>query len=443
VVANAMGPNQLDDDLRTRLVQLETRIETSFVEHRGRVAGRPVSDNDIEQILLRSDDVAERRDAWEASKSVGAAVGADLLDLVRLRNDAANRLGFRDHYELALRFGELDEERLFATLDSVAAATEEPFRAWKAELDDRLAARFGCTPDDLRPWHYDDPFFQEPPVSGRLSLDEQFATADLEGLTVRTFDGLGLDVRPALERSDLYERERKNQHAFCLSVDRDGDVRVLSNNVPNERWMGTMLHEFGHATYDLEIDRTLPFLLREPAHMLLTEAVAMLFGRLVRDPAWLRTVAGVDGDLEGLARQAADAQRAGMLVFARWVLVMTHFERSLYREPDADQDARWWDLVNRYQLLVPPGGPPGAWASKIHLTVAPVYYQNYLYGELVASQVSGALAGHAGGLVDRPEAGAWLRERLFQPGTSMRWDRLLAQATGEELDARHFVNEFV
>ena len=32
--------------------------------------------------------------------------------------------------------------------------------------------------------------------------------------------------------------------------------------------------------------------------------------------------------------------------------------------------------------------PAPDWAAKIHLTVAPVYYQNYLYGELFASQLA-------------------------------------------------------
>ena len=61
--------------------------------------------------------------------------------------------------------------------------------------------------------------------------------ADLEELTVRTFDGMGLDVRGVVARSDLDPRPGKVQHAFCIDVDRDGDVRVLSNNVA-ERALG-------------------------------------------------------------------------------------------------------------------------------------------------------------------------------------------------------------
>ena len=125
-------------------------------------------------------------------------------------------------------------------------------------------------------------------------------------------------------------------------------------------------------------------------------------------------------------------------MFARWVLVMTNFERGLYADPDADHDARWWDLVERYQLVRrPPGRTAPDWAAKIHLAVAPVYYQNYLYGELVASQVEAALRREHGGIVDREAVGRTLVERLFRPGASRRWDSLVESATGEPLTPSH------
>jgi hypothetical protein len=38
-----------------------------------------------------------------------------------------------------------------------------------------------------------------------------------------------------------------------------------------------------------------------------------------------------------------------------------------------------------------------------------------------------------GGIIDRSEAGALLRERLFAPGQSVRWDRLVEDASGAPL----------
>ncbi|MCA1731856.1 MAG: peptidase M3A and M3B thimet/oligopeptidase F, partial [Actinobacteria bacterium] len=99
--------------------------------------------------------------------------------------------------------------------------------------------------------------------------DRFFQDRDLEALTRKTYDNLGLEVRGVLAKSDLYERVGKDQHAFCLRVGRSYpyDLRVLANIRPDSYWMNTMLHEFGHAVYDKYINPSLPYLLRTVAHI--------------------------------------------------------------------------------------------------------------------------------------------------------------------------------
>jgi peptidyl-dipeptidase A len=113
---------------------------------------------------------------------------------------------------------------------------------------------------------------------------------------------------------------------------------------------------------------------------------------------------------------------------------MTGFERILYEDPDGDLDGAWWELVARHQLITPPEGRQAPdWAAKIHIAVAPVYYHTYLYGSIVAYQLADALRNAVGGIVDRPEAGTVLGEKLYAPGMSIRWDRLVEQASGAPL----------
>ena len=153
-----------------------------------------MDDNQIKEILRASEDVAERREAWEASKTIGAAVADDVRELARLRNEAARSLGYRDWFALAVATSEMDESRLFATLDECDALTAEPFAAWKAATDARLAERFGCGVSDLAPWHYEDPFFQEVPAAGGVDLTHVFGEADVVALARETFDGIGLET---------------------------------------------------------------------------------------------------------------------------------------------------------------------------------------------------------------------------------------------------------
>jgi peptidyl-dipeptidase A len=433
---DSLVAQQVSEEIRHRIVELEASVDARFAQHRGTVGGRSVDDNEIKRILRRSDDPAERREAWEASKTVGASVADDVRELARLRNEAARSLGYRDWFALAVATSEMDESRLFATLEECDRLTAPSFAAWKAGTDARLAERFRCRVDELRPWHYEDPFFQEVPAEGGVDLVDVFTGRDVVALARATYDGIGLETAAILDRSDLFPREGKCQHAFCIDVDREGDVRVLANVEHDRFWADTMMHELGHGAYDLGFDRSLPWLLRD-CHLTVTEGMAILMGRLAQEAAWLRDVAGV-GAAEALDARLRAALAAELLVFTRWVLVMTNFERAFYADPEADLSRTWWSLVSRYQLLTPPDGRHEPdWAAKIHVASAPVYYHTYLYGNLVACQLRATIDRVAGGLVGRPQAGAFLAERVFRPGQSLRWDRLLEEATGEPLTAAH------
>jgi peptidyl-dipeptidase A len=450
LLINDYRAHQIPPEMIERMVSLEKALESRFNNFRAELDGQRVTDNQIRQVLRDADLTPARRRAWEASKQVGAEVVDDLLTLVRLRNQAATTLGFSNYYSMMLELDELDERELFALLDDLDTGTRPLFDVYKGELDERLARRFGVAARELRAWHYSDPFFQEAPVA-EVELDPWFRQQSLEGLTERFYRSIGFDIRDLLARADLYEKPGKSQHAFCLSMDRGADIRVLCNIQPSEYWMATMLHEYGHAVYDQQIDATLPYLLRVPSHILTTEASAMLFGRLSKNAAWLTAYAGMPAqEARAAAAALGRAGRSQLLVQTRWELVMCHMERAIYRDPEQDLDALWWDLVERYQGVHRPEGRRAAdWASKIHFSVAPVYYHNYMLGEMMASQLERHLLtrvlGDGPGAWERyvtsPEVGSYLARQLYRTGKSLDWRETLRQATGQTLNAAAFVEE--
>lgn len=441
--------NQLSDEVIDDLVRRSAALEQTFYTFRSTFEGDRVANNVLLDVLRDERDEARRRAAWEASKQIGREVAEPLRELVRRRNAAARSLGFENFYLMELELQELGEARLFGILDELRASSDDAFRRLRGEMDARLAERFGVSPEALRPWHWEDFFGQEAPSVSPVDLDGFFRDADVEAVAAEFFRGIGLPVEDVLARSDLYEREGKDQHAFCIDIDREGDVRTLCNLRPNEKWMSTLLHELGHAAYDKLTPTSLPFVLRTPAHTFSTESIAMFMGRLTRDPEWLRDVVGAELD----AAAAADIRsqlRAAMLVAARWILVMVYFERELYRDPDReDLNTLWWDLVEAIQFIRrPEGRDEPDWAAKIHFSTAPVYYHNYLLGELMASQLTACLKrevmrGRSGSLKGKEEVGAFLREQIFERGASLDWNELLVQATGEGLNPRYFVEQFV
>lgn len=444
--------NQIDPELNEAITKLASEIENRFNVYRGKVDGKTVTSNEILDILKTSTDSELRKKAWEAGKGVGQVVASDLIRLVKMRNQAARALGYPNYYAMALDLGEQNEKEILSLFEELDELTREPYVKMKREVDSLLALRYGMEPEDLRPWHYEDPFFQEAPQVYTVNLDYYYKGRDILDLVKNFYAGIGLIVDDILTRSDLYEKPGKEQHAYCTDIDRKGDIRILANIKDDETWTGTMLHELGHAVYDKYIDPSLPYLLRTEAHTFTTEAIAMLFGRLSKDASWIQEMVGIsDEERVKIEKDVSKSLRLAQLIFARWCQVMVHFERQLYADPEQDLNRLWWDLVRRYQMVTPPEGRNEPdWGAKIHIVSAPVYYHNYMLGELLASQlnhyIETEVLGAAGGRIPyagHPEVGAYLKERVFSVGALYRWDEMIERATGEKLNPRYFVEQFV
>jgi peptidyl-dipeptidase A len=449
LIYDSYVPNQIEPEILRDIVERETEIENLFNTFRAEFEGAQASDNQLRDVLHTENRIDRRRAAWEASKQVGHAVAPRLLDLIRIRNREARKLGYSDYYSMMFELQELDEAWVFSLFDRLETLSGSAFAEMKRSLDGTLKRKYGISEAESYPWLYADPFFQEFPTAGAVeSLDDIFKGRDIQGLTRAHYQSIGLEIDGLLKSADLYEREGKSQHAFCLDVDHAGDVRVLCNIRNNERWMSTMLHEFGHAVYDKYSDPALPFTLRTPAHILTTEAIAMLNGRMSKNPEWLAKIAGLSAaDANRLSATAFQTLRSEMLIFLRWAFTLVRFERELYRNPECDLNRLWWEFVERYQLVTPPKGRNlPDWASKNHLATSPAYYQNYVLGELMASQLLGFIHKEvvkAESYVGNPEVGAYLKRSVFAPGARSVWNDMISHATGEVLTADHFIRQFV
>ena len=102
-------------------------------------------------------------------------------------------------------------------------------------------------------------------------------------------------------------------------------------------------------------------------------------------------------------------------------------------------------MVQRIQKITPPlerSNPD--WASKIHLAVAPAYYQNYVLGELMASQILAHVETEIApdGNIFTPDVGDYLVRAVFKPGARWHWNEMLERATGAGLSPTHFLAQF-
>lgn len=443
---------QVDPTLLKKITAKANAVEQKFNVFRAKVDGKEMSDSEVRDVLKKAGDSNRRQAVWEASKLVGASVEKDLKELVALRNEMATKLGFKNFHTLMLYLNEQDGDELIKLFDELDKLTRDPFLKAKAEFDERLAKNVGKKVADLMPWDYHDPFFQESPAVFDANLDEPFQKADITQLCSTFYKGIGLPIDDVIARSSLKEQKGKSPHAFCTDIDREGDVRVLANIVPNEYWMGTMLHELGHSVYSSKnIPKSVPYVLRGESHILTTEGVAMQFERFSKSRAWLEKM-GVKVNEPAKFDAAAEKVRQNqLLIFSRWCQVMLRFEKSMYENPGQDLNKLWWDLVEKYQGLKRPTGRNAPdYGSKIHICSAPVYYHNYMMGQLFASQVHATIAKeiYKGAdpktvtYVNEPKVGEFMKKRVFEPGKTLDWRGLTKFATGAELSPKDFAADF-
>ena len=454
ILYNMYLSKQADTTLLHAIIQKEMEIEQKYSGFRALYKGKSIDDNQVENILKTSLDSKELESVWKAHKQIGKVVSQDIIEVVKLRNKLAVSLGFRDFYDMSLTLGGASPEEVYELLDEVDSLTCDSFAQVKKEMDRIFAKKYSIKESELRPWHYQNRYFQEAPELYPVDLDSYYTEADLCRITTDYYASIGIDINSMMKASDLYSKPGKNQHAFCTDIDRRGDVRVLCNLSNNERWMGTMLHEFGHAVYSKGHDENeeLPYLLRDAAAMFTTEAAAMLFERQSKNPQWMKHYIGIsDQEAERISDACIKSARLKQLVFSRWVQVVSRFEKGMYADPDQDLNKLWWDLAEKYQLLKRPDNWDNAdWASKIHIAIYPCYYHNYQLGELFASQMHHYIVNNVTKSADlrhdtyigNKEVGQWINDNVFRPGMLYHWNDMIQRATGEKLSAKYYQEEF-
>ena len=453
ILYNAYCGNQYDTLKLKKIIDLESEIEKKFNTFRAVVGKDSLTDNQVEDILISSTDSKKLEDTWLASKKSGKNVAEDVIKLVKLRNAEAKELGYSNYHEMSLKLSEQDPKEIEKLFDQLDSMTKGEFVKLKDEMDDYFAKRYKIKKEDLMPWHYQNRFFQEAPKIYEIDFDKYYKGKDIVKITEAYYKGLGMDITDMVKKSDLYEKPGKYQHAQCGDMDKDGDIRVMANVKDNEYWMNTLLHEFGHSVYQKYIDRSLPFTLKDPAHIFTTEAIAEMFGRFSSNPQWIKDMIGISEKEKGEIEEMVNKNlRLQQLVFSRWAQVMYRFEKSMYENPDQDLNKLWWDIVEKYQLLKRPANRNEPdWASKIHLVSAPCYYHNYLLGELLASQLYYYITKNIlkstdfknQSFANNPEVGKYFIDKVFKPGAKYYWDDMIEKATGEKLTPKYYAKQFV
>src|SRR5215211_9335961 len=126
---------QGDREMLGRIEELEAEANAIYGNHRSVVGGRKLVENEVRELLRSSEDEDLRREAWEASKSVGREVERTVRELARLRNQLAREQGYENYYARSLELQEIQFRELSGIMGRLESATDAPFRELKEDID--------------------------------------------------------------------------------------------------------------------------------------------------------------------------------------------------------------------------------------------------------------------------------------------------------------------
>lgn len=449
--------------------QSQTLDGFAFVIRQPGRPDRPVNANDIDDVLMKSRDLSERKAAWDASKEVGGALKPGLLKLRDLRNRVARELDYRSYFELEVSDYGMSVRELMALMRTVLDQTRPLYEQVHCFVKHRLAAGYGQPVPRRIPAHWlPNRWGQEwPGLVESVDLDPLFADKTPEWVVrqaERFYVSMGFPSLPDSfwKRSDLYEAppggpRRKNSHASAWHIDLEHDVRSLMSVRADAGWFATCHHELGHIYYCLSYtDAGVPLLLRNGANRAFHEAIGDLIALAggqrpyLADIGLLRGPAASASAEQWLLAQALD----GQVVFMPFACgTMTGFEHDFYEtELPADRlNARWWEIVAREQGIDPPA-PRGEEhcdaASKTHINDDPAAYYDYAIGRLIVYQVHDYIARtilkadpRSCSYYNRRDVGEYLHA-LLSLGATRDWRQVLRDFTGEDLSARALVEYY-
>jgi len=461
-------PGIIPDVVSERIAAETEQVEALF-GFEFRLNGEPITPNQIDELLRTSNDLEERRAVWEASKEVGPELKSGLVKLRDLRNETVRALDYPDFFTYQVSDYGMTTPEMLELMDELVYELRPLYRELHTWVRYELASRYDEPVPELIPAHWlpdrwaqrwndllsvegldPDPALDEQSVEWIVKRGEEFyVSLGFEKLSENFYELSSLYPLP--EDADY----KKNTHASAWHLDLDQDVRSLMSVDTNRRWWGTSLHELGHIYYFMSYTRPeVPLLLREGANRGFHEGIGNLIRLVSLQRQFLvnRGLVPVDAEVDPILQLLQEALRY-VVVIQFGAGTMTRYEYALYvEELSPDQlNAKWWELVRRYQGVAPPSPRGEEYAdglTKTHINNDPGQYYDYPISYALVFQLHDHIAKEILGQDPHDtdywgsiETGDFLRE-IMEPGMTRPWQELLEDTTGRQLSAQAMVDYF-
>jgi hypothetical protein len=237
-------------------------------------------------LLSNEADFGRRRELHRRLLAVIEEKNPERAERVARQHAEARSLGFPDYVRFCEELAGLRLGWLAGEMKALLARTES---RWRAELETALEqAEIPPQEADVADLRY---------LLGAPQFDALFPKEKLLAALEETLLGLGLELRKQENlRLDTEERPLKSPRAFCAPVRVPSDVRLVIMPRGGREDYSALLHEAGHAEHFAHTEAAAPFAFRYLGDSSVTESYAFLLDHLLRSPAWLREVMGIQAE---------------------------------------------------------------------------------------------------------------------------------------------------
>ncbi|ESQ81112.1 M2 family metallopeptidase [Asticcacaulis sp. YBE204] len=366
------------------MAKLATSLDSTYATGKFTYKGKVYTLDDASEVMATSRDPVLLRAMFEGWRTISVPMKGDYTKLAALANEGAKGLGFADTGALWRSNYDMGPDEFAAETDRLWGQVEPFYQNLHCYVRRKLNEKYG---DAVQPnkgpiradllgnmWAQDwaniyDVVAPKNIKGSSYSLDKLLVAKKYDATKmVKTGEGfytsLGLAALPQTfwERSQIVRPKDREVvcHASAWDVDNIDDLRIkMCTNVNGEDFY-TVHHELGHNYYQRAY-KDQPFLFKNGANDGFHEAIGDFIGLSAVTPVYLNQIGlldkvpGESEDIPYLLKMAL-----GKVAFLPFGLMVDRWRWEVYsgKITPAQYNSRWWELVNQYQGLTPPGVRP-------------------------------------------------------------------------------------
>jgi len=371
-------------------------------------------DEDYNEVIKIEDEVQLKANKFENPEGVEYRnyISNDIVKLVKARNNYAKKKGYPNFYEMELAEQAKNSKQLDVMFEKITNATNNIVKNPKTISKET-----------------------EKLISSRLGKN------NIIGLCADVYENMGWNiVDMPITKFDLFPRKNKLNSRLANSVEANKDIRVLTDLDLEKRPLGsisTLMHELGHAVNYASFGEKLPDSQKIVASTTLAESVALLMGDLMEREGTISKVLKLPKESTKEIQEAYLSKKADII---RSYIQVDRFEKAMYENPDQDLEKLWKNCAKKYSNE---NYKNLEWTDIDHFIHSPVYYHDYVEGEILAEQLYNTASKNGTiKLTESKDTAKFFNNKIFRYGSSKTEEEILKIATGKTLDVDSYCKLF-